>query len=39
MQNLLEMGVKLTRPDWKVSFITFVFQYAYAPMTFDLVSE
>ena len=29
------------RPDWKVSFITFVFQYAYAPLSFDLdlVSE
>ena len=34
MQNLFEMGVK-------VSFITFVFQYAYAPVSFDLdlVSE
>ena len=26
----------VTRPVWKVSFITFVFQYAYAPLTFDL---
>ena len=37
MQNVLEMGVKrwgLT--DRQVSFITFVFQYAYVPLTFDL---
>ena len=41
MQNLLEMGVKGHEAWLKSEFYQFVFQYAYAPLTFDLdlVSE
>ena len=36
MQNLLEMGVKSHEAWLKSEFYQFVFQYAYAPLTFDL---
>ena len=41
MQNLLEMGVKSHKAWLKSEFYHIVFQYAYAPLTFDLdlVSE
>ena len=41
MQNLLEMGVKSQEAWLKSEFYHTVFQYAYAPLSFDLdlVSE